>query len=380
MPLDFDQFLNELQSKEAFLRGIRSDTRDVANRYLGALGDLDPSTSEDTEGLGEWPGATVEEDGSMFREVSFEFRSDFLGEALDGCIVTAIDGSQVKPDESFDIPVGVANCALVRNDYGAGEQDVERRQDLLVPDGGPRGDPYSGEEVKTRRDLLELKLAKRAVEEGPHLVLFDNSLVPNHVNYKTSEVRERYVEGFVDLLRASEAESVPVVGFLDSSRAGDLLNMLKEYTGEKRAPYMTDARLLVDVMEEGQRTKAFRVKRKDVVEEPSDDEEGEGRKNLLEEYTDAGYGNGVCTAYLHMGGEQPGRIEFPTWVLEEGLLDDVVGMVVGEALRGERYPHVLMEAHDAAVIRKAESENVHRAVERHVNRRINQKEFVKRRK
>lgn len=347
---------------------------ETAGVYLSAWNELDPSGPKDTRDLDEWCGARVLEEGAMVESPVIEQTSGFLEEKLLGKRVAAVDGSQVEPEKFFDIPIAVANCATVVNDYYAGNQDLETESRLLVPkgDGARKGDPYSGVGVKTERDLMEIRAAESALERGVDLVLLDNSLIPNFVNYRDDETRDRYVEAFASLLEASKRLETPLLGYVDDSRAADVLRLMRRLSGEERAPFMTDSSLLAGSIPEGGRTKAFFLERWDVGEES-------GRQPLQMEYEGAGYEGGLGFLYLDLGGELPKRIEFPLWLFQKGELDEAVDMVRAEAFRGERYPNVLLEAHDAAVVDRSEAERVRELMTKYVERRVSDKEMLKRR-
>jgi len=65
-------------------------------------------------------------------------------------------------------------------------------------------------------------------------------------------------------------------------------------------------------------------------------------------------GNGVCFFYVNVG-EEIGRVEVPSWIVEdEGALGLVHSLVVDQCRRGRGYPVGLMEAHEQAVVSGAD--------------------------
>lgn len=378
MPLDFDALVDALESRSDRFEELRRDSDTLSRRYRDALETLDPSTPSETEHLDDWCGARVAEDGPLVRPLRSTDRSTFISNHLLGQKVAAVDGSQVAPDRAFDVPLSVANVATVLNDYAESDQEVRTGLRVVPPldreaETG-RGDLYSDETVKTERDILEIEAAEEAMHADADLVLFDNSLVPAFVNYREEGTRKRYVEAMVSLLETSRETRTPLAGYLDRSMSGELLTMLRHLLGEDEddlyAPFLTNAKLLDSLLPEGGRTKAFEMERWDVGDASK-------RQPLLAEYEEEGYGDGVGFLYLDLGGNLPRRMEFPLWMLEDGDLDGTVNGVRAEAMRGEKYPHILKEAHDSAVVTRSEAKHAYRLFEQFVERRDIEKEINK---
>lgn len=69
---------------------------------------------------------------------------------------------------------------------------------------------------------------------------------------------------------------------------------------------------------------------------------------ILNHYPEA---DQVCFCYLHVGTEVA-RIEMPRWVAADPqLLDQTLGIVLGQVQKGFGYPVAIAEAHNQAVIR-----------------------------
>lgn len=382
MPMDFEALVCELEARGERFEELERDSAALSRKYREALKALDPSTPEDTRGLDEWCGARVAEAGPLVRPVQFTDRSRFINKHLIGNRVAAVDGSQVAPDRSFDIPLAIANTATVLNDYETSGQEVRTQLKVVPPldreSEAERGDPYSDRAVKTERDLLEIAAAEEAMESDADLVLFDNSLVPAFVNYREEDTRVRYVKKIVSLLETSCRTQTPLIGYLDRSMSTETLTMLRHILGEDEdndgmyAPFLTNAKLFDPLLPEGGRTKAFEMERWDVGKASK-------RQPLLAEYAEHGYDGGIGFVYLDLGGNLPKRVEFPLWMLGDGELDMVIDIIRAEAMRGEKYPHILLEAHDSAVVRRNEAKHAYRLFEQYVDRRDIEKDRNKER-
>jgi hypothetical protein len=62
-------------------------------------------------------------------------------------------------------------------------------------------------------------------------------------------------------------------------------------------------------------------------------------------------------------GSTPARLDIPTWVAEEGLIDEVSDTVRAECVVGNGYPYALETADEAAVITARDREHFLRAVQ-----------------
>ncbi len=59
----------------------------------------------------------------------------------------------------------------------------------------------------------------------------------------------------------------------------------------------------------------------------------------------------ICFCYVHVGAEVA-RVEFPLWLAEDHkLLDQTLGILLGQVNKGFGYPVAIAEAHNQAVIR-----------------------------
>jgi hypothetical protein len=98
-----------------------------------------------------------------------------------------------------------------------------------------------------------------------------------------------------------------------------------------------DSRILVERMSYFDRTAAFQCARADVL--------------LDYRLEDRDYSRDLCFTYLKTGQDRlPARIDFPRWILEEGLLDRVLDTIRAEVIVGSGYPYALETADAAAVL------------------------------
>jgi len=279
-------------------------------------------------------------------------------ERLRGWVTLAVDGSQLLPWRDASLPVALVQAGIFENPHAPPApylKDVET--ELLLPDDLLTEDPdtgdaragellgYSTQLVHLRRFELEARTLiarmERHAREGRtgRVVAFcDGSLIVSFAVKMQPIYRDRYVRAARSLLTASESCRIPLVGYIDTSYARDILTMLDCLQREGEAlPGMRglhDALLWQGRLGWGDRTPAFISARDDLAR--------------------MGYGEqqeAVAFVYLQAALDRPpARLEFPRWVLEGGRLDEMLEVVRAEVVAGNGYPYCIEAADAAAVI------------------------------
>ena len=143
---------------------------------------------------------------------------------------------------------------------------------------------------------------------------------------------------------------MPVVGYIDTSYATDLVAMLRWAAGGggvTEAPRISDGALLRDAMAWGDRTEAFVCARQDHLFD-----RGEEAQRYYER---------VHVVYLKTtAANAPARLDVPAWLLEDGRLDWVLDVVRAECVIGAGYPYAIATADAVAVITAQDRERFHR--------------------
>jgi len=301
----------------------------------------------------------------------------------------AVDGSQIKPDGDLSIPVAAVQVAWFENHHTRdGRYTKDARFEVLTPEelivefNGDR--VISEQQVNLRRFELEietlcemmekLSAAKFPPERLP-VALFDSSLVISFADRLQEEMQERHVRAMLKLLRCSERAGIPVVGYVDSSRARDLVHMIARCFKLDDAKQIHDAGLVDSRLTWGSRTPMF------ICARGSADRRQQGILEKFEEYS-----RGIGFVYLRTSATAPpARLEIPLWVLKQGLLDQVVNLVIAEVIVGNGYPYVIQSADAAAVISSRDRDAFyaifqHFAKEQEIGLRISQKAASKNRR
>jgi hypothetical protein len=295
-------------------------------------------------------------------------------ECLRGTTTLAVDGSQLLPWRDASVPVALVQAGIFENPHRPPEAHVKDVvTEILGPEELVGGDPdvadartgemlgYSERLVHLRRYELELttliaRMQRLAASSAatvatvgaqaaaparpevrlPAVAFYDGSLLVSFALKLPPAYRERYARAAERLLEASCATGVPVIGYIDTSYARDLVTMLRAVSGEQlaEAPAMRDALIFHGRLGWGDRTPAFLAARGALAPATSSEPRGD-----------------VAFVYFQAALDRPpARLEFPRWVLDAGLLDHVMDVARAETIVGNGYPYPIEAADAVAVI------------------------------
>src|SRR2546425_8375846 len=281
-------------------------------------------------------------------------------ECIEGITTLAVDGSQLQPWKDASIPVALIQVGFFANPHARGRpytKDV--RMEVLSPDEimeesksesiDPDSYPYSEMQVTLRRYMLEVDTLCNQMEQYAHtrhrddpahspVVFFDGSLVVSFALTMPSPYRERYISSAVSLLHTSEEQRVPLIGYIDTSYARDIITMLRRLDTMQPQPVLRETKKIHDALlwhlSWGDRTPAMICARGDILE---------------------GYGpyrGSVAFCYLQTSSHRPpARLEFPRWMIDDGVLEPVLDVVRAEVIAGGYgYPYAIETADGVSVI------------------------------
>ena len=365
--LQLSRVVETLAGKREAFRHYHSTQREGHGFYEAAL-DLLASLSRDEIASRlstvTWPGARPTDEHGTHSSTFIPFAQHWSNheearawarETLLGTTCFAADGSQITPDKDFSLPVGAVQVGWFDNPHlpgGAYTKDV--RFEVLAPDelaeDASEVMGFPDWRVNLRRFELECEVLvdymHRSANRAPKpLCFFDGSLVISFAAQMRPERQGKYVDAIIGLLDASTDTGVPLVGYVDFSRARDLLRMLGTLMSNPGQPRLSDGALLNPRMSWGDRSQAYLCARDDTVE----------RK----------YYDRVTFLYLKTSAEAPpARLDLPRWVLEKGELDRVVDLIRAECVVGNGYPYALETADAVSVITMQDRERFYRAFQR----------------
>lgn len=391
-----EQVLAGLHAKRERFRAFNDDVKSETERYAEARRQLAQLTRVELDArlaAEPTPGAlpTAEFDAAPGLRLDFPHRWSnheearlWASETLVDHPVFAADGSQILPTTA---PVAAVQVAWFDNRHTRdGRYTKDAALEILAPDelfvelDGER--QISEQPVNLRRFAREVAAITRWMEtisaEAPGhlpLALFDSSLVISFADRLQEEMRAGYIDLVLDLLRVSERTRVPLVGYVDTSYAHDLVRMLARCFELPEAEKIDDARFVGDGMMWGDRTPFF------VCARGSADRRQPG---VLERFAE--YRRGIGFVYLKTNSAAPpARLDIPGWIYELGLLDEVLDLVRAEVIVGNGYPYALETADAAAVLNARDREVFAALVERFAARegidlRVSQKAASKKRR
>lgn len=277
---------------------------------------------------------------------------EWAAQTLFDRLTFAADGSQIQPVPDVSVPVAAVQVGWFENPHNPAVQYVKDvRVEILPPDevfverNGVS--VFSDQAVSLKRFRMEVDALCEWMHEHAGvrplpLAFFDGSLVVSFAENLEPRTRDFYIEQAVRLLSTSERTQVPVIGFVDNSRARDLSTMLTHVDrATSRSELVTDATILEPLMAWGDRTPAWICDRSGVL--------GQYKTTLPQ--GDLSLSDRVAFVYLKTSGvAPPARLEFPRWVVEGGHTEDLMQVVRGEVVVGNGYPYVIETADALAVI------------------------------
>lgn len=263
---------------------------------------------------------------------------------LTGFPTLAVDGSQLMPSKELSIPVSVVQASWFFNPH---HPSIPFEKNLATEVIGPQELLTSGSPdkqiheqfISLRRYEIEIHTLLRQMQAKASLTprflaFFDGSLLVSFAEIMFPLYRQRYLQAAIDLLDTSHRLRLPLLGYVDTSIARDLLRMFALVIGED-TPSAEDARdtkVFEDALPAwGDRSIAFAL----------------ARPGIQRSYAHAGEGIGFL--YLRTSREQPPvRVEFPLWLYNAGLLDTALDVLRSEIIIGNGYPYALETADQIA--------------------------------
>jgi hypothetical protein len=295
------------------------------------------------------------------REFSSHEQLRAWAECIEGVTTLAVDGSQLQPWRDASVPVALIQVGFFINPHQRGRpytKDV--RMEVLSPEeimeesrsesSDPDSYPYSEMQVTLRRYLLEVETLCQQMEQCASarraddpiyspVAFFDGSLVVSFALTMPSPYRERYIAAAVSLLKTSEQTRVPLIGYIDTSYARDMITMLRRLDSTQQQPVLRETKKVHDALlwqgrlQWGDRTPAMICARGDI----------------LESYGE--YRDHIAFCYLQTTSQRPpARLEFPRWMIDDGILEPVLDAVRAEVIAGSGYPYAIETADAVSVI------------------------------
>lgn len=339
-------------------------------------------------------GAVPTEEMNLAENFSLKFAGGFghhedarrwANEILDRRTTFAADGSQLFLEREVSLPVAAVQIGWFENHHDPARPYVKNASveilspaDLLTGENPFLRETVVGQrrflrEIERIRDFIARAEGWESRGERLPVAFYDNTLLLSIASV-AEDFQHEFIDHLVDLVRHSEAAHVPVVGFVDRSYARDLMTMV-DVAGGRRAG---GSRTLDDVTilgarhlrSWGDRTPFCRSRRRG-LDAFFDEDKGE---------------SSVGFVYLRTTSDSPpARLDIPSWVYDEGMIDEVTDAVRAECIVGLGYPYALETADQTAVITVRDREVFLHALqgfanENNLNLRISRKAASKQRR
>lgn len=375
--------LNEaLFERKAEFARFDEKWRDEIQRYDSKLKAVSEQTSKEILSLIDYeksPGAIPSNELDKYKSVYVPFSEhwrnheearQWANAILKDRTTFAADASQLLPGREISLPVAVIQAAWFENNHRGNDYIKDVAIEIISPEElleEHEGRVNAENVVSLRRFRLEIKTLTKFLErkrgwqergERTPVAFFDGTILLS-ISQPQTDLQGLYVDTMVQLVRLSEETKIPLVGFIDQSYAKDLITMLDTSTKtpkSERSRSLYDAQLLHETGEQklwGDRTTFFYCK----------------RKGLNEFFHDAEGKPLVGFIYLQTTGEgTPSRLDVPSWIYEEGLLDEVVDVVRAECVIGLGYPYAIETADQTAVIKVQDRERFFSAMQEFANK------------
>ncbi|MEO1127004.1 MAG: DNA double-strand break repair nuclease NurA [Cyanobacteria bacterium J06639_16] len=356
MPLKPFEIRQQLEAKVDQFKTFNQEARYLLQQYRNALKDLVQRSPKELKtrlqrlphDCGAMPLEALEQsqNGIMpfglawhSRDASHRWVRDQLG----GVTTFAVDGSQIFPSKDLSLLVALVQVGWYENHHteaGTYAKDIE--MELMTP--ADWADDRDGRDLLDRRvnmKRFEMETARlvRYIEDHAGcdrtLVFFDGSLIATFAEAFDAESQRFYVDCLQRLITASDRHRVPLVGYVDTSRARDLVSFLQAIAGLPEAPGLHDAQVMNSLMKQGwgDRTPLYRC----------------CRSGILQHYGD--YKDQITFTYLKTNQDHPpARLELPLWIYETGRLEQILNWVRAEVIIGSGYPYVIETADQTAVL------------------------------
>jgi len=273
------------------------------------------------------------------------------------CTILAADGSQINPDPHGSALYGLVNVGVFRMQPGSGlAPEITTYSNLLYDeDLHPSGGLASEDLIALMRDVWERKiLANLAQNEcTPLVTLTDGPLELYHEPRQEKEF-EHYFKQYLSALDDLALNQVITAGYVDRPRADLVVKLLELVAPEHESterPFagVTDLQLFETILNPGERSAVFKL-------QSSSADAFVNKKALHFFYINVGSAGQPALA----------RVEVPLWVVEDPQAMNTLQSVLVEQslLAGARpYPYPLIRAHEIAVVKMDDHEQISEMIE-----------------
>ncbi len=273
--------------------------------------------------------------------------------------VISADGSQIIPDPHDSVFYGLVNIGLFTLHPGSGTAPVETVEStLLFGDNLETPEGIATEDlVSLLRDVMERQKLVQIVhgKPSPVVTLTDGPLELFH-QPRNDKKFEQFFKKYLAALDDLALENVITAGYTSRPRAGLVSTMLSLFIENPQpVPAITDIVLYEHLLLPGERSAIFKLQSSSV-------NDYSGRKALHFFYLNAG--TAMHPAFA--------RVEIPLWVAEDkAAINTLHSLLVEQSLQAgaNPYPYPLLRAHEIAVVKMPEKQQLTNMIQAELLRR-----------
>ncbi|MGA9140880.1 MAG: DNA double-strand break repair nuclease NurA, partial [Methanocella sp.] len=354
--LDLKLLSGELDARKEEIIGYDSETSVIGKLYADRLHMLDDLDTSANGKLGKYSGSKLLEVGPFVHRFGHKFTSrqeatDWALEVLKDHNIAAVDGSQIYPTRDISVPIGLVQaCTVVNSHNGEKRFSTNAKLHLMLPADFVENDRYVFAEapVSTKRFELECLHIGEFMRSHPgDMVFLDGSLVLSFTSQQKEKEQARYVKAITELLDISEETRSPLIAYTDMSLSKDIITLMWHFFELKHPGHLTDAFLISEKLQWGDRTKLFICDR--------DDRFPKSQPSVLDLY--GRHRDNIAFFFILSSGQLASKVEVPKWCYDDqGLVDHIADTIRAECIIRPGYPDIIHRAHEYASIKFAETE------------------------
>jgi len=378
MSLDLSQVAAQIDGMAASLKAEEANWRGCLDRALETLqlqaADLDALRRKIKDSKTSWlvAGVTDRLAGSC---QPTPCPSDFTVIASDG---SHIDVDRHSPARCYLINIGTATLVYGGNAYAVLRSRptlYASKEDMTIVDPLGSGEqPVEGGLLGIKRMVAECQVLAEIdgnlSPESPALALLDGTLImwglagrayPEYV--RTELLRNGFLLALDRIRDVSEKSSLALASYISLPRSTEVVNALRiaicphdppdcdrhcprsSPSSQRECDVVAGIRdrdLFGALLESGERSSIFI-----------------SGSSVVKGY----YGDHEIRFFYLKAGDEIGRVEFPRWVEERGLVDLVHTVILDQCRRGHGYPVALSESHEQAIVTAADRDQFRHLVE-----------------
>ena len=273
------------------------------------------------------------------------------------CTIIAADGSQINPDPHGSALFGLINVGIFTIRPGSGKTPTVEIQSQLLYDQTLETETglASEELIALMRDVRERQILAEQIKgkDGLLITLTDGPLELYHEPRQEAAFKS-YFNKYLAALDDLALEKTITAGYVDRPRASLVVRLLElmapDTATENPFGGVTDLALYEKILQPGERSAVFKL-----------------QSSSAHDYTNK---KELHFFYLNVGSETNpslARVEVPLWVVEDESSLSLLQSVLVEQARStgaQPYPYPLVRAHETAVVKTDDRQQVTEMIER----------------